>query len=234
MGAILFIGIIIVITLAYIVETNNVFNDKSNVIAKVNKVDPVVPQRFLFFDTETTGLLRNRNAPSWSSSNWPHLVQLSWMITNETGDEIKTTTYIIKPVGYKIPKKASDLHGITMEIALNRGVELSYVLRRFRSDFNGVNVVVGHNVDFDLNVVEAEMYRESMGHLVYKPTYCTMELGTPVCRIPKAQGEYKWPSLQELYCHLFGKPYQHAHDAGSDVMATKDCFFEMKRRGYVR
>jgi len=33
----------------------------------------------LFFDTETTGLPRDWNAPITQTNNWPRMVQLAWL-----------------------------------------------------------------------------------------------------------------------------------------------------------
>jgi DNA polymerase-3 subunit alpha len=35
---------------------------------------------FLIYDTETTGLPKNYNAPLTDSDNWPRLVQLAWQL----------------------------------------------------------------------------------------------------------------------------------------------------------
>ena len=42
-----------------------------------------------------------------------------------------------------------------------------------------------------------------------------------------------WPRLEELYRKLFGRNFAGAHDAMSDIQATKECFFELKRRGIL-
>ncbi|MEI6773576.1 MAG: hypothetical protein WCL18_01825 [bacterium] len=36
-----------------------------------------------------------------------------------------------------------------------------------------------------------------------------------------------------LYTHLFGKEFDHAHDAMADIEATKDCFMELAKRGEI-
>ena len=41
------------------------------------------------------------------------------------------------------------------------------------------------------------------------------------------------PRLEELYRKLFGRNFAGAHDAMSDIQATKECFFELKRRGIL-
>ena len=35
---------------------------------------------YLIFDTETTGLPKNYNAPITDTDNWPRLVQLAWQL----------------------------------------------------------------------------------------------------------------------------------------------------------
>ena len=40
---------------------------------------------YLIFDTETTGLPRNYNAPISDSENWPRAVQIAWQLHNEKG-----------------------------------------------------------------------------------------------------------------------------------------------------
>lgn len=46
-------------------------------------------ERYLFFDTETSGLPNNFNAPSSNTKNWPRLVQLSWIVTDDKGNKLK-------------------------------------------------------------------------------------------------------------------------------------------------
>ena len=38
---------------------------------------------YLIFDTETTGLPRNYNAPISDSENWPRAVQIAWQLHDE-------------------------------------------------------------------------------------------------------------------------------------------------------
>ena len=39
----------------------------------------------LIYDTETTGLPRDWNAPISDSDNWPRLVQLAWQLHDANG-----------------------------------------------------------------------------------------------------------------------------------------------------
>ena len=57
---------------------------------------------FLFFDTETTGLPKNWNAPVTDLRNWPKLVQIAWFLYYKNGYQISGKEYIIKPEGFII------------------------------------------------------------------------------------------------------------------------------------
>lgn len=59
---------------------------------------------YLFFDTETTGLPRNWKAPVTDLDNWPRMVQIAWVLSDNTGNRIETKDFIIKPEGYIIPR----------------------------------------------------------------------------------------------------------------------------------
>lgn len=74
-----------------------------------------------FFETETTGLPNNYKGHYSETENWPRIVQLSWLIADAEGSVLAESDYIIK-VDFKIPRKASRIHGITNAVAEKRGV----------------------------------------------------------------------------------------------------------------
>ena len=89
---------------------------------------------YLIFDTETTGLPRNKNAPLTDFENWPRLVQLAWQLHDGKGKLISQKNFIIKPDGFDIPFKAEQVHGISTQRALEEGHDLTEVLRLFNVD----------------------------------------------------------------------------------------------------
>jgi len=193
----------------------------------------------LFYDTETTGKPLKYKAPVIDLSNWPRLVQLAWIIADKEGNVLKKKSVIIKPDGFSIPADAVAVHGITTERAQREGLPLKDVLEEFATDLSLAEHVVGHNIDFDQHVVGAELCRLGMDFnaLMDKPCTCTMKTTTNFCAIPNPNtyfGGYKWPSLQELYHKLFNRDFEGAHDALADITATKECFFELKRRGIIK
>lgn len=197
------------------------------------QINNVTTPYYLFFDTETTGVPRNYNAPASDTKNWPRLVQLGWILTDEKGNILNNGNEIVRPEGYVIPTDASMVHGITTEIALQYGKPLQNVIDAFLNDVKRAQCLVGHNISFDKCVVGAELYRLGLPDIVSKKrSICTMVSSTDFCKIPGYDG-YKYPKLQELYRKLFGCDFEDAHDAMADITATKRCFFELERIGVV-
>jgi DNA polymerase III subunit alpha len=186
---------------------------------------------FLIFDTETTGLPVNYNAPVTDTNNWPRMVQLAWECHDETGRLTDARSYIIRPEGYTIPFAAEKVHGISTEKALAEGFELAFVLEQFEISLGNTAVVIGHNVEFDLRIIGAEQVRkEFRSKLSGLTSVCTKEQSTEYCALPGGKGgKYKWPTLAELYEKLFHEGFDEAHNASADVAATARCFFELLR-----
>lgn len=192
-------------------------------------------QYYLFFDTETTGLPLNWNAPTTDTSNWPRIVQIAWQIHTDDGTEISSHNFIIKPEGFTIPESSSDIHGITQEKAELEGVTIQDVLQEFQSHVEKADFLVAHNISFDEKVVGAEFLRNNMpDSLPLKRRVCTKEIATDFCAIPNpGRSNFKWPKLSELHEKLFGVDFQDSHNALADVSATAKCFFALKEQGIV-
>lgn len=189
---------------------------------------------YLFFDTETTGLPKNWQAPLSDSDNWPRMVQLAWMLYDTHGRQLASANEIIRPVGFLIPEGASAIHGITQSRALREGRPLTEVLDRFDGMVRQSSILVAHNVSFDLSIVGAEFVRMGMDSpLLSKKRICTMEGSKAFCAIRNKYG-FKRPSLSELYEKIFQTPLLLAHDAAADVAATARCFWYLQREGILK
>jgi len=183
---------------------------------------------FLIFDTETTGLALNYNLDYTHADNWPRLVQLAWQLHDVDGSLISAENYIIKPDGFEIPYSATQIHGISDERAHKDGLPLAEVLAHFTKDLAKSKYNVGHNIEFDVNVVGCEYFRlgKNPAPVAALEQIDTKLVATDFCAIPGGRGgKFKWPTLTELHTKLFGKGFGDAHDAAYDVDATARCFF---------
>ncbi len=188
---------------------------------------------YLIFDTETTGLPKNWNAPITDSDNWPRCIQIAWQLHDAMGTVIEHQDYLIRPDGFDIPYDAERIHGISTALAEKDGIALSEVLEKFNIALSKSKFVVGQNVGFDLNIMGAEFHRLHIGNNLQElPVLdtCT-EKTAQLCQLPGGRGgKFKLPTLTELHKHLFGKGFGEAHNATADVEATTRCFLELIRQ----
>ncbi|MDG1013774.1 MAG: PHP domain-containing protein, partial [Flavobacteriaceae bacterium] len=188
---------------------------------------------FLIFDTETTGLPKQWNAPITNTENWPRCIQIAWQLHDDMGRCLEHQDYLIRPEGFNVPYDAEKIHGISTELASEQGVPLLDVLELFNTALSKAEFVVGQNVGFDLNIMGCEFHRLNLvSNLNKLPVLdtCT-EKTASMCQIPGGRGgKFKLPTLTELHEFLFDKPFGEAHNATADVEATTRCFLELIRR----
>jgi DNA polymerase III epsilon subunit-like protein len=206
--------------------------------------------KFLLFDTETTGLPQTNTMLPETMSMWPHIVQFSYLVYDtEIHKIIHLVDDIIRlPANIPISAESIALHGITPEISRKKGVDIQGVLRRFFQALATVDLLVGHNVAFDINMIRIELLRiiqdpHQVRHLeefsnyqtmliTYKNIYCTMQESMDLCNIlaTNSRGTYvKYPKLVELYTQLFGSPPAGSlHNSLHDILATLRCFLKMR------
>ena len=188
---------------------------------------------YLIFDTETTGLPKSWNAPITNTDNWPRCVQIAWQLHDTYGELIEHQDFLIKPEGFNIPYDAEQIHGISTQLAQEKGEDLNTVLALFNEALAKTDFVVGQNVGFDLNIMGCEYYRQEtktkLNDLPILDT-CT-EKTAKLCELPGGRGgRFKLPTLTELHQHLFNAPFAEAHNATADVEATTRCFLELIRK----
>jgi DNA polymerase III subunit alpha len=190
---------------------------------------------FLIFDTETTGLPQRWNAPLDDFDNWPRLIQLAWQIHDNKGELIEVKNYLVKPEGFVIPRGSEKIHGISTERAIKEGHDILFVLDEFNKALEKSDTIAGHNIEFDNNIVGSEMLRaDKKSTLLDKNNVDTKLVSTNYCALPGGRGgNFKWPTLEELYFKLFNGKFNAAHNASADVQATARCFFELIRLGLI-
>jgi DNA polymerase III epsilon subunit-like protein len=177
----------------------------------------ITPPIILCFDTETTDkpppqpfekrfekqIFNDSEIPA---ENWPRILQLGFILYDTSKMEIAETydkiVYLNEEDRELITPDALKLHGISKERTEKEGIPIKEVMMMFIDAFNKAEFVVGHNVQFDINVVLAELTLLSKSeetnaeekekiqtaiHQLLSPekNYCTMEHSKPICKLPK-------------------------------------------------
>ena len=171
----------------------------------------------LVFDTETSGLF-NFKLPATHESQ-PHVVQFAAILLDDDYIERAAFSAIVCPEDWQISKGASDVHGITQEIAERVGLPLAFVLDLFDDWRVRCSTFVAHNFPFDASIMSSALHRTNRTSFDPGWKVCTMRSMTDVMKLPGNYGKWKWPKLAEAYQHCTGQPLEDAHDALVDVRA---------------
>lgn len=188
-------------------------------------------RKYLFFDTETSGLPASYKEPPSSGPNWPRILQLAWMLCDEYGHILdQSSSYVYPEPGLVIDPGAAAVNGLSVLKLKSDGKPLASVLDDFLYAYSRCGVLVAHNMAFDLPVIQSELHRKQMVILMNKTHLCTMETSRNFCKLPTVgaqnnRGTFKRPKLSELSRAVFGTEMKHAHDAKWDVWYLKEAFF---------
>jgi len=216
------------------------------------------------FDTETTGLPKTKIINYETLAHWPHVVQFSYIIYDtELKKIIKTVDFVIRiPENINISDEASDIHGITNFISQTSQYKIEDALLFFSNDYlnYGIDLIVGHNLSFDINLLKVELMREigtiidtknkrqfsqlldSLNDMkVESPEspelpnlYCTMQKTIELCNL-KTKTRYgkeylKFPKLSELHMKLFNSSPRNLHNSLNDVLICLRCYYMLEHK----
>ena len=207
--------------------------------------------KVLIFDTETTGLPKSKIISQDTLDKWPFIVQFSFIIFDtDTNTFILTRDFVIRMDATTIISEESvALHGITNQISRETGVDIQVALHEFFYYLRSVDLLVGHNVAFDINMIYIELlriiylkqypenhisaYKSDLHFLTnFKNIYCTMQESIDLCAIKvkdKFGREYnKFPKLSELHHKLFQTTPNGLHNSLIDILITLRCFMQLK------
>jgi len=175
--------------------------------------------KILAVDTETTGLPPKQVPPS-QHNEWPYIVQLSYVMLDTETDEIMEGDHILR-VPVEIP--TTHIHGITKERS-DAGENFGRIYGSFADMMEVADIVVGHNLNFDLDMIQAECNRRQLVFRMPSVRYCTMRESKERVGILVPEGYLKFPKLSELYMHLFQEEPKDWHNALSDAYMALRCF----------
>lgn len=182
----------------------------------------------LFLDTETSGLPKKWGKKYTDNDNWPHVLQLAWIIFDEEQNEVKRTNkYIYEPL-IPISPASEQIHGLTPPFLMKHGEKKKEVLRKLSHDIKKYKPqIVGHFLSFDLQVLAAEFYRSNLPFPFDGTNYfCTLLHSKRYVRNPNM---VHLP-LSLLHESLFSEIPENMHNAEKDAEITAKCYFEMIQR----
>ena len=170
--------------------------------------------KILCFDTETSELLTDKTKDTCK------IIQLSW-ITYDTITHDQEENDFILNINQEVTN--SHIHRITTEMS-EKGYEFSDIYQMFMDDLRECDFLLGHNIQYDLNMLEVELFRlgeyDMCDELYAKRYKDTMLMGAK-------QNRGKYPTLICLHEKLFIQPFEGAHSAIEDVRATLACYLQM-------
>ena len=139
--------------------------------------------KIVFFDSETTSLCPGQ------------ICQLAYVTVSE--EEIVGKNFFF--TCDSMDPGAQAVHGFSLEAlrAFSEGRRFFDNLEEIAVDFASCDLAAAHNYNFDYSFLQKEFSR--CGKLfVCKNPVCTMRTLTPVLKLPRREGGYKYPRLSEL------------------------------------
>jgi DNA polymerase-3 subunit epsilon len=180
---------------------------------------------FLVIDTETSGFPKKWDVPYDAKNNWPHVLQIAWLIFDVDGKLIKKENHYLKPAAFKITKASFKVHQLSLNFLKHRGKERSLVFKKLIADLEKYKpLMVAHFVELDYHMIGAEMYRLNLDYpLQNVPLFCTLKASAPYVRNPN----FEYLKLNRFYKTLFNKSPEKLHDALADALLTAEIFFHL-------
>jgi len=200
---------------------------------------------------ESKALKENPKLWETYKDNWPYTVQISFiMYDSDTKETVVRDIYIDIPPKFTTSEYLSTVHPITrqaIEAGQAEGIErqdIREVISEFMTYFRSADVITGHNVDFDINMLLAECARtEQIGlideiyatKLLPNKIYCTACESTDFVKICFSNNcstkppIFKKPKLKEAYYRMFGYPPKEGllHNSLIDVVVCLRVFYRL-------
>jgi DNA polymerase-3 subunit epsilon len=193
-------------------------------------LNKVLKKYLLFIDTETTGIPKRWNLPYSETDNWPSAVQVSWIVYDESGREIKRENFYVDE-DLEISKPSFKVHKISREFLSQNGKARKFVLQKLSEDIQQYHpLITGHFTEFDIHTLSSDFYRAGLQNPFQQSHfYCTMIKSKDYILNP----EVYYLRLSQLYDFLFNEKMERSHDAEIDAEMTAKCFFEIRSRGEI-
>lgn len=189
----------------------------------------------LFYDVETSGLIKDYHLPSEDPSH-PHITQIAAMIRDEQGKIVARMNNFIRPDGWALDAgiqafNARAGNGITQDRLVGEGIPIAEAMAKFYTLVRQCDLVCQWDKRFLGRMIRIEMKRLAMDSEAdaFKG-YQNLSLNkgvTEICAIPRARGSgFKAPSLPEAHMFFLGQAMPVTNNAYIDTEALVRIFDE--------
>lgn len=156
----------------------------------------------IVFDVESTGIEVTED----------EIIQIAAIRINKEGKVLETFERFLK--NKKSVRLSEHVHGFSDEFLRDNGGNKRDILLEF-VEFSKDAVVVGHNVQFDINILTSELERAKLGKPKFKGFYDTLDIYR---RFHPKLINHKLETLSDIF-KTSNKP---SHDAMDDILATSE------------
>lgn len=187
----------------------------------------------IMFDTETSDLVDFKLPADHPAQ--PNMAELAAILFDDDGHEIESWSALIKPNGWVMGAKASEINRITDAMLVN-GIPVTEALDRFDAMVARASAQIAFNIRYDDKIIRGARRRhgrpDGFGTV---PVFCCMKASTPICKLPptpkmvaKGMTQFKTPNLGEAVKIILEREHTGAHRALDDVRATAQIYFKMR------
>ncbi|EOU1756677.1 UvrD-helicase domain-containing protein [Clostridium perfringens] len=157
-------------------------------------------ENIIVFDVESTGVDVTED----------EIIQIAAIKLNKNGEVLDKFEKFLK--NKKPVKDSYYVHGFSDEMLQRIGEDKEKVLKEF-VEYSKDSIIVGHNVQYDINILCSELERNNLGKPKFKTFYDTLDIYR---RFYPGNINYKLENLSNVY----DTKHKPSHDAMDDIIAT--------------
>ncbi|MDK0562766.1 3'-5' exonuclease [Clostridium perfringens] len=157
-------------------------------------------ENIIVFDVESTGVDVTED----------EIIQIAAIKLNKKGEVVDKFEKFLK--NKKPVKDSYYVHGFSDEMLQRIGEDKEKVLKEF-VEYSKDSIIVGHNVQYDINILRSELERNNLGKPKFKTFYDTLDIYR---RFYPGNINYKLENLSKVY----DTKHKPSHDAMDDIIAT--------------
>lgn len=163
-------------------------------------INELEKENIIVFDVESTGVDVTED----------EIIQIAAIKLNKNGEVVDKFEKFLK--NKKPVKDSYYVHGFSDEMLQRIGEDKEKVLKEF-VEYSKDSIIVGHNVQYDINILCSELERSNLGKPKFKTFYDTLDIYR---RFYPGNINYKLENLSKVY----DTKHKPSHDAMDDIIAT--------------